>query len=135
MQTFLPYPEYIDCAKVLDNKRLGNQFYNEGMIILAGNHKWRNHPAVKMWKPWKFQLCIYLLTLAKELKERGFYYREHIEHVNNLFNQLKPTAPPNWLGIHELHTSHRANLLRKDPVHYGKFGWIEQPAEKYYWPV
>ena len=32
------------------------------------------------------------------------------------------------------HSAMRANLLRKDPVWYGKFGWVEDPATPYFWP-
>ena len=134
MQTFLPYADYAKCASVLDKKRLGNQFYNEGMIILAGNSKWKSYPAVKMWSPWKYQLCLYLLAMSDELRERGFYYKEHIEYVETWKNQLVATGTPPWLGNDKLHSSHRANLIRKDPVWYGKYGWKEQPSNIYLWP-
>lgn len=42
---------------------------------------------------------------------------------------------PPWLGDPAFHASHRSNLLRKDPVHYGQFGWTEGPDLPYVWPV
>jgi hypothetical protein len=46
---------------------------------------------------------------------------------------IEEPKPP-WLGLEIYHASHRSNLLRKDPVWYGKFGWIESPDLPYYWP-
>ena len=54
MQTFLPYKDFSRSAKVLDRQRLGKQRV-EGLQILQcllgiGSLRWKNHPAVKMWK-------------------------------------------------------------------------------------
>lgn len=45
----------------------------------------------------------------------------------------RPTRPP-WLGDERVHSSHRANLLRKKYAHYSQFGWKETPVKGYYWP-
>jgi hypothetical protein len=42
---------------------------------------------------------------------------------------------PPWFGDDKFHASHRSNLLRKDPVWYGKYGWIEPNNLPYVWPV
>jgi hypothetical protein len=42
---------------------------------------------------------------------------------------------PPWWGDPAFHASHRSNLLRKDPVWYGQFGWAEPPDLPYVWPV
>lgn len=42
---------------------------------------------------------------------------------------------PRWLGMREVHESHRAALLAKDPLHYSQFTWAEKPAVRYFWPV
>jgi len=44
-------------------------------------------------------------------------------------------APPAWLGEDALHASHRSNLLRKDPVYYARYNWIEPSNLPYVWPV
>ena len=31
--------------------------------------------------------------------------------------------------------THRANLLRKDAGWYGRYGWREDPATPYVWPL
>jgi hypothetical protein len=33
---------------------------------------------------------------------------------------------PEWFGHNKFHAAHRSNLLRKDPVYYGQFGWREK---------
>lgn len=68
MQTFLPYPDFIQSAKVLDKKRCWKQVVEAKQIInilekdevhidwpQIGQFQmkptaWRNHPAVKMWE-------------------------------------------------------------------------------------
>ena len=51
MQTFLPYPDYYQSARCLDNKRLGKQRVEALQIhnIVSGKRTtggWINHPAV-----------------------------------------------------------------------------------------
>ena len=134
MQTFLPYPDFRDCAGVLDDKRLGNQAYNECKVLITG--KWPNHPAAKMWKGYEGSLAYYALALLEELAVRGRYYPRWIEFYNDILDKLhEPPDMPPWLGREDIHSSHRANLLRKDPVWYGKYGWMEQPTEGYVWPI
>ena len=135
MQTFLPYADFNKCAQCLDSKRLGNQFYREGLTLLRGG--WKNHPASKMWSSYKAALCIYLLACADELTKRGRHYQKHIDEVEQWLSDNNPgeIAYPPWLGDERLHSTHRANLLRKDPNWYAKYRWKEQPSEGYYWPV
>ena len=40
---------------------------------------------------------------------------------------------PHWLGNEKFHSSHRANLLRKDYEYYSQFGWDENPESPYVW--
>jgi hypothetical protein len=42
---------------------------------------------------------------------------------------------PSWLGDERVHSSHRSNLLRKRPEHYGLLGWTEGPDMPYHWPL
>lgn len=42
--------------------------------------------------------------------------------------------PPSWVTW-DFIRSHRSNLLRKDPVWYGKFGWDVEPGLAYVWPT
>lgn len=133
MQTFLPYPDFDKSARVLDPSRLGNQAYREGKTLLNGG--WKNHPASKMWRGYEYALCLYILACFEELTFRGRHYPHHIDEVTNVMYQHNKKDMPPWLGREDIHSSHRANLLRKDPVWYGKFGWTESPREGYVWPI
>lgn len=132
MQTFLPFADFRECARVLDDKRLGNQAYRECLTLLRG--KWPNHPVSKMWHGYRYALGLYTLACFEELTRRGRHYHEHIVEVNDIMDACRDESMPSWLGDEALHASHRANLLRKDPVWYGQFGWTEEPREGYVWP-
>lgn len=148
MQTFLPYRSFQSSAKVLDDKRLGKQRVETYQIMkaLTLEEGWVNHPVTKMWKGYELSLLSYQEAVCDEWSiNRGFRdtcldkTSELFEaHNGTLFRQyitgkVEPTMPP-WWGKKVFHSSHRANLLRKDPVHYGRFGWKEEPAEHYWWP-
>ena len=134
MQTFLPYSDYDRSAQVLDNRRLGKQ-RSEALTILriidnrTEKRGWRTHPAVLMWKGYAEALKLYMNVCIKEWAARGFENRIPLERINH-----KRLVLPWWLGREELHSSHRANLLRKDPNFYGKYGWNEDSKMKYWWP-
>ncbi len=150
MQTFLPDPDYRASAGFLDHydlfterrgrkywyTRLGNQFWREGLTLLRGG--WPHHPASKMWAPFKYHLCLYLLACADELASRGYdgpNFAAQIVEVNNVADWCDHDQPPTWLGDERVHASHRASLLLKAPDFYGRYGWTESPADDYHWPV
>lgn len=137
MQTFLPYSCFQASARVLDNGRLGNQCYRECKTLVGGH--WENHPASKMWRGHERSLCEYALALVDEMGRRGRWKPEVIERWREYFSQLRDGFPetglPAWVGDEEFHAAHRSNLLRKDPVWYGQFGWTEPPDLPYVWPV
>ena len=144
MQTFLPRAGFWSTARVLDNKRLGKQRVECKQILLAlgidvGDHpgnpesRWRNHPAVRMWAGYEVHLAEYAYIMCRQWQARGF--RDTLaEQFRHLIPQLPNGPSPNWLGYDRLHASHRSNLLRKDPSHYGQFGWQESPDLAYFWP-
>ena len=135
MQTFLPYPDFNRSAACLDYRRLGKQRLEAKTIlnILDGktaSNAWRNHPAVLMWQGREDALREYYNACRTEWIARG--YR------NTMLPEPLPAAPaakPWWFGMERFHAAHRANLLRKDPVYYGQFGWEEDPAMDYWWPA
>ena len=137
MQTFLPFESFTTSMMHIDNKRLGNQVYREGLTLLGGG--WKNHPASKMWRGYECSLAHYCLRGAMEMVSRNYWKDEvctrWITYFQDKIGEFEDTGDPPWLGDERLHASHRANLLRKDPVHYGQFGWSENPDMEYYWPV
>jgi hypothetical protein len=144
MQTFLPFANFDKCASVLDNKRLGKQRVETLQIFnaLGGKSKgWTNHPAVRMWRGYESALFQYQVATVREWQQRGF--QDTCLHKTaqafgvtreNLEEKMSGPMPP-WLGMFELHQSHRSNLVRKDWTHYGQFGWPEDGTLPYVWPV
>jgi hypothetical protein len=61
MQSFLPYADFAESLRCLDNQRLGKQRVGAWQIIrtILGHNAggWRNHPAVKMWQGSVHELC------------------------------------------------------------------------------
>ena len=131
MQTFLPYADFARVARCLDDRRLGKQRVEAYQVLNAltnPRNAWRRHPAVRMWAGYEDALRSYMNVCILEWTRRGF--------TNNMplaTAPERPTMPP-WLGDDRLHASHRANLLRKDAAHYGRFGWTEDPSMPYHWP-
>jgi hypothetical protein len=136
VQTFLPYPDFAESARVLDDVRLGKQRVEAYQIVrtLAGvTNGWRHHPAVKMWRGYEDALVDYGVAMCAEWTARG---RADTVHEKLLVHRSpsKATLPP-WFGNPALHASHRSNLLRKDPEWYGRFGWSEPADLPYVWPA
>jgi len=141
MQTFLPLPNYVDTARVLDYRRLGKQRVECKQILLASKKDvggWRNHPATLMWRGHEAELCVYGMAMCEEWLRRGykdsllpFFIQVHDEIVSD----GRSEEPPAWLGEDDVHASHRSNLLRKDARFYGQYGWSEPDNLPYVWPV
>ena len=138
MQTFLPYESFKKSASVLDYRRLGKQRV-EGMQIInaienPNKQGWQNHPVTKMWAPYVNSLKYYTDVMIKEWTSRGYNNNMELYGVDELVKDDMLTFPY-WLGNKEFHSSHRANLLRKDYEYYSQFGWTENPNNPYVWLV
>ncbi len=148
MQTFLPYPDFKQSAAALDYRRLGQQrreCYQLLRTMLVDKPEaqkqvfcedfdwtktkgWRNHPAGVQWHGYEAALAHYSDVMIDEWVARGY--------KNTMLRRcLVSEFPlPPWLGRPDIHASHRSNLLRKDPVYYGKFGWTEPTDLEYVYP-
>lgn len=132
MQTFLPYPDFEQSLRVLDNRRLGKQRVEALQIfrtITGVTSGWRHHPAVRMWQGFETALSRYADLAIRLWIERGF------RNTMQPFNLPGPVIYPWWLGWESFHAAHRSNLLRKDASWYGRFGWREPDNLPYVWPV
>ena len=137
MQTFLPYPDFRESLQALDNKRLGKQRVEAYQIISAITGRprkdgkpykgWVNHPCSVMWRDYVNALKLYYNDAIDVWKERGFKNTMEYEHIDGDF------VLPEWLGNEEFHSSHRANLLRKDLPYYSAQGWQDNPEDPYLW--
>lgn len=138
MQTFLPYPSFVESARVLDSKRLGKQRVECLQILKALTnirYGWQYHPAVRMWRGHGLVLVEYGYAVCAEWVGRG-YADSCWAKLGLLAEQIEQgqARMPPWLGDPMFHASHRSNLLRKDPEHYGEFGWSEGIGLAYVWP-
>jgi hypothetical protein len=148
MQTFLPYADFAKSAQCLDYRRLGKQRVECKQILRALGVQvgeqiikpsgWSNHPAVRMWRGCEIHLLWYALAICAEWQHRGYKDTLHDQFWGSLVvtSATKSEAPPPlWLGNHEFHDSHKSNLIRKLPEHYGPM-WPTVPANlPYIWPV
>lgn len=135
MQTFVPYgAKFRLNAQVLDRQRLGKQRV-EGLQIIKAltvpDYGWIHHPAVKMWKGHVESLALYTAHMCTEWVNRG--YEDNV--LPQIMQFLTPTAlMPEWLGRVDVMESHRSNLVRKLPSHYGKVWPDVAPDLPYVWP-
>lgn len=137
MQTFLPYPDFYDSLACLDYRRLGKQRV-EAMQLVNSTLKlaqdptakvgWHNHPARTMWTGYLDALKLYHNLAIDEWVRRGY------KNTMKQYDLPDQIILPPWVGNERLHASHRSNLLRKDPIHYGKFNWSEPDNIPYFWP-
>lgn len=160
MQTFLPYPTYADSVAVLDMRRLGKQRVETQQIfnvirktknldvpkIMVNAEKptsgkragWVTHPAVRMWIEYPLSLLLYGVSASQEFARRGGKDNLcplFLKTYDLLCSQGHELKHPDWIGDNRVHSSHRGNLLRKDPVWYRSYGWIEPLDMPYFWPV
>lgn len=145
MQTFLPYQSFIETASCLDMRRLGKQRVETKQILIAlsdPTYGWQNHPAVKMWKGYESTLAYYGYTICYEWKLQGYKDEQLDWFDDQLWNRIhkiglvlnQSDLPiPHWLND-QFCISHRSNLIRKLPSHYGKL-WPDIPNNlQYIWP-
>lgn len=138
MQTFIPYGANFETnSVVLDNKRLGKQRV-EGLQILntltGRSTGWANHPAVKMWRGYADALAQYTLCMCETWTAIGF--KDTVaDKVRALGLRTMVADLPDFLFDEDVMISHRSNLIRKFPEHYGNL-WPDVPNDlPYLWPV
>jgi hypothetical protein len=150
MQTFLPYPDFVASAAVLDPRRLGKQRV-EALQVLRGltvaGYGWRHHPAVRMWSGYEEALVRYGLEVCAVWTASGHadtcaaslvtgFGRERPDGGVRTQGQLAAAGElPPWLGDPAFHLSHRSALVRKDPAFYAPL-FPDVPADlPYVWPA
>jgi hypothetical protein len=149
MQTFLPFPDFEQTARVLDSKRLGKQRVEVIQVLRAlirTDYGWKNHPAVLMWRGYEEALGRYGFECCTVWVERGFgdsceatmgaeLASVGIRTVRRQDELASAGALPDWLGDEKLHLSHRSALVRKDPDYYGPLLPGVPDDLPYHWPV
>jgi len=138
VNTFLPVADYKESAKILDYRRLGKQRVEVIQLLKANfglTKGWVNHPAAKMWRGHEVALGLYGIAMCEEWIDRGFKdsctakIKALVdEHTNGR------VVMPHWYANEYFHRTHRSNLLRKDPVFYGRYNWDVSDDLDYIWP-
>ena len=144
MQTFLPYPDFRESAAVLDTPRLGKQRVENYQILRAltwPTYAWKNHPAVRMWRGFVPALVVYGFAVcdAWEAAGRADSTRtallDFTGGVVPDWQELYDTGQlPPWIGRDDVHRSHQASLVRKDPERYRPFFPDVAADLPYTWP-
>lgn len=143
MQTFLPYPSFLQSAQCLDRLRLGKQRVEAKQILETlvevamfpdAKRAWAHHPAVRMWAGYEGALVDYGVEMCAEWRRRG-YHDALLGFFSMYQTAMHGRDNPPWLGDERLHSSHRAALLAKDVEHYSQFKWEEEPVINYWWPT
>ncbi len=120
MQTFLPFEDFEQCAKVLDRQRLGKQRV-EVVQMLNALHEiktgYRNHPCTRMWEGHELQLVHYGLIMCEEWIRRGYKDTQTKElnyHMGLVVDgDGYSMDKPEFLGSEAFHRAHQSTLLRK----------------------
>lgn len=142
MQTFLISPVPSETASALDRQRLGKQRVEAIQIartLLGLGKGWEHHPAVRMWVGYEhFLVDIYLESMMVEWVARGYRNTACAEHAIALKRALllkgDELLTPTWFS-EELFQSHKSNLIRKNPKHYGPLFPGVSDDLPYVWPV
>lgn len=145
MQTFLPFPDFAESARVLDPRRLGKQRV-EALQILRGltvpGYGWRHHPAVKMWAGYSEALVRYALDICQEWVAAGradtvaaTITAEYGRTPRSQSGLAAVAELPPWLGRADYHRSHQSSLMRKDPDWYRQYFGDVPDDLQYVWPV
>jgi hypothetical protein len=149
MQTFLPYPDFEESARALDQKRLGKQRVEAIQVVRAltvPDYAWRNHPAALMWRGFEEALGRYGFACCEAWLELGFgdtcaatiaadLRVAGVTDVRTQAELAEADALPPWLGDPDFHRSHRSALVRKDPDFYRPRFPDVPDGLPYLWPV
>jgi hypothetical protein len=130
MQTFVPYPDFQLCVKLMDYRRLGKQRVEVLQLLKALNGEtkgWSSHPAALMWSKNIDALKAYGNECINEWVARGY------KNTMPLWEVPEDYDMPWWWGWDVVHKSHRDNLFRKDSDHYSCFADAD-PNGPYIWP-
>lgn len=144
MQTFLISSNPFNTAIILDNKRLGKQRVEATQIAsilldISNNSRWKNHPAVLMWKGYEtFLVEIYLRDMMIGWVSRGYDNTKTYQTYKKLRKIIRKKKllckQPPWF-CEKFFISHKSNLIRKDKEYYSKFFPSVPDNIPYWWPT
>jgi hypothetical protein len=131
MMTHLPIESFLQTATILRDKELYSSrtdAYKVMEALLGIDRRWVHNPVTVMWQGYEFHLGQYALTVCAEWKVRhgaDTLYDRFVRLIEDAMGEGVITPADNadrpwWLGHDGFHLSHRSNLIRIAPEHYGK---------------
>jgi hypothetical protein len=136
MQTFLPYKDFTESAKILDYRRLGKQRVEAWQIYeaITKGTGWKNHPISKMWTGFENALLQYGIIICTEWINRGYKDTMLPRFVSEKSKYPDEIVVPTWLD-ENFCKSHQSNLLRKNKEYYQKYFPDVEDNLPYLWPT
>lgn len=121
MQVFLPYASFSESLRCLDKRRLAKQRVEAKQLIdvilgrptASGKPRkgWSNHPAAVMFRRYLPALIEYYnLSLCEHVLRGGKNEKLQPEDLDGKVEY------PWWIGVEEVHASHRSRLLMKGKI-------------------
>lgn len=126
MQIFLPSPSCLQTARQLDQRRINKQIIEAAQILRAidGEGKgWRNHPATRMYSPYKNWLQLYRSCLM-------VYQQGDLEAASAISRQADAIRPP--FVTDDFCRQHARRLYTKAPELYPQFAALGTSMENWY---
>lgn len=152
---WLPLPSYADSLKSLSNLHLESMCIETAVLmehflsvcdddsVLPPTLRWgADKELVDMWQGYEMQLCELGLQAVEEFQHRHIkpHNREidfaaaFTQYLEWATNEESDMGKPNWFGDVDVHLSHQAALVRKDPDHYKQFFKVDENMPLV-WPV
>jgi hypothetical protein len=150
VQTFLPCPDFVESAEVLDLRRLGKQRVEAIQVLRAltvPGYGWRHHPAAAMWAGYEEALVRYGVDVCavwcaagradtcRTTLQADLAAATGVTTVRTQPQLERAGELPPWLGEPSFHRSHQSALVRKDPAHYGPLFPGVPDDLPYVWPA
>ncbi|ALX27606.1 hypothetical protein GMAR_ORF232 [Golden Marseillevirus] len=94
------------------------------------------HPATKMWFGYERALRKYINACISELGNRTTKDGSSWNLPKQKIRVQRTVEIPWWCGLYEFHQSHKAALLRKEPMSYQEFADMDDKEKEmlYFWP-
>lgn len=148
MQVLLPYPNLRLSAHVLHRDDLSRQQAHAVEILMRLSGRGRSvgrrwFAPVLLWTGREPALLRYVDGVWRERRDRGMPLEgpSPASPEGAALYDLRrdwltdPVVMPDWLGIEQMHSSHRAVLRATRPAWYAQFAWQEPPARSAWWPA
>lgn len=123
MEMYLPYPDFHESVRCLDDLRLKRQLedaHNLLLVLLNVSNVGADDPIVDMWRGFVPAVGCYMNAVIIELKKRDMPVDVPPFPVQAFGDEIQI---PDWVGDDVVHSQSRKRLVEVDPDWYGQLGW------------